>query len=98
MTILQIEWPEEEVEKLQQEARFLGHANVGAYLLTLSRMNRDSLLGYSVEDNPSPEQLAREERLLLQCLDSEGEPQTVDETWWENLRADVEARINTKQD
>ena len=64
MTILQIELPEEELQSINERARAEGFRDGAEYVLSVVRQ-QPAPQPYSVEDNPSPQQLAREER--LQC-------------------------------
>lgn len=69
MTILQIELPEEELKTINERARAQGFSDSAQYVLSVVRQSQTP--PYSVEDNPSPELLKREERLLLEALDDE---------------------------
>ena len=95
MSILQIELPDDELAEIERDAKFLGYTSHSKYLLTLAQMNHDSLLGYS-DENPSPRQRAREERLLLQSLDDERPPIEVTPEFWAQLQAEVEAKVRSK--
>ena len=97
MSILQIELPDEELEDIKRDAQFLGYSSLSKYLLTLAQMNHDSLLGYS-DNNPSPRQKAREETWLLAALNDKRPPIEVTPEFWEQLQADVEARVKSKPD
>ncbi len=97
MSILQIELPDEELAEIERDAKHLGYPNLSKYLLTLAQMNHDSLLGYT-DDNPSPRQRAREETWLLAALNDKRPPIEATPEFWEQLQADVEARVNSKSD
>ena len=90
MSILQIELPDEQLQILSEQARAAGHNSNGDYLLALWREKSDQH-AYMIEQGLTPEQLEREEQLLLESLESE--PEVVDDAWWNTLHEDVLAQV-----
>lgn len=93
MSILQIELPDEQLQIINEQARAQGYEDSGKYLAfvaeKLARQNGDS-----GAYNPSPEQLKREERLLLEAADS---PRTESSPGlWAQMRAELEAKVGEK--
>ena len=95
MTILQIEMPEAEVAILDARAHAQGYANGAAYLASVAHHLALENQEYGVEDNPSPGQLKREERLLLETLDDEMIEVTPEV--WATFRARMESIIDGSQ-
>ena len=94
MSILQIELPDEQWQIISAQARALGFESNGEYLLSVVQKlaGKESL--YPSGDHPTPEQLERQQQLLLESLD--GEPEVADDAWWAKLQADVEAQVADK--
>ncbi len=90
MSVLQIELPDEELQILSEEARAHGYTDNAEYVRSLLRERRSQPKSYSVEDNPSPEQLVREERLLLEAANSPRTESTPE--LWAQLRAELGSR------
>lgn len=89
MSILQIELPDEQLQIINEQARAQGYENSGDYLVSLAQK-----LALQKPDKVSAEQLAREERLLLQVIE-DGRPSIVaTPEWWANFRAEMEAKLN----
>lgn len=78
---------------INEQARAHGYDDSGKYMASVAeRLARQN--GDSAEYNSSPEQLKREERLLLEAANSprtESSPEL-----WAQLRAELEARFGEK--
>ncbi len=94
MTTLQIELPEEELAILDSRAHAQGYANGAAYLASVAHHLALEAREFLAEGNPNPEQLAREERLLLEALNDDRPAIEVTPQWWANFRAEMEAKFN----
>ena len=93
MSILQIELPDEELQFISEEARARGFEDNAQYVRSVLREKR----GYkesAVERNLAPEQLKREEKLLLEAAHSnrtEFSPEL-----WADLRIELETNAGEK--
>lgn len=96
MSIVQLEMPDNLWQFVSENARAQGYEDNAAYLLAVVEklaQQQESL--YPHGDNPTSEQLERQKQLLLESL--EGEPQVVDEAWWDELHGEVLAEVAAKQ-
>lgn len=92
MSILQIELPDEQLQIINEQARAQGYENSGDYLASVAeRLARQN--GDSAEYNPSPEQLKREEQLLLEVLEDGRSSIEATPEWWANFRAEMQAKL-----
>ena len=96
MSIVQLEMPDNLWQFVSENARAQGYEDNAAYLLAVVEklaQQKESL--YPHDDKPTPEQLERQKQLLLESL--EGEPQVVDETWWDELHGEILADVAAKK-
>lgn len=94
MSVLQIELPDEELQLIGEQARAQGFSDSGEYLVSVAQRLARARALYPHDDNPTPEQLERQKQLLLESLD--GEPEVVDDAWWDKLHAEVLESVAAK--
>ena len=85
MSILQIELPDEQLQIISEQARASGFEDNGQYLLSLVQKLIEQPRANG--NDPTAEQLEREERLLLQAADSPRTQATPE--LWSRLRAEL---------
>lgn len=92
MSILQIELPDEQLQIINEQARAHGYEDSGKFLVSvvqqLAHQKEDS-----GEHNTSPEQLKREERLLLQVVEDDRPSIVATPEWWANFRGEMEKKL-----
>ncbi len=97
MSILQIELPDEQLQLINEQARAHGFENSGDFLLSVAeKMSRAKGVLYSVDDNPTPQQLERQKQLLLESL--QGEDEVADDAWWDKMHAEVLETVAAKKE
>jgi len=95
MSILQIELPDEELQIISEEARARGYENNSQYVRSVLR-EIHNYKEYAIEEKITPEQLAQEEKMMEEALNS-GEGEIADDAWWDKLHSDVTTNFKAQR-